>query len=344
MVFALSYAQAAATLAATTVGAEIGLFGQDVVNAVVVVIVVSLFGSSVLASRAAPRIAPAAGAGRSLGSEVVTAIADPDQATRLVPLAARIARTDGGNLVPVHVIADADNDYTIADARANAKGIDEIVRKAGFDADASLRVAASVRQGIRNEIAERDASLLVLGHVGRDPARDLPVRQHERGGRQRLPGPGARGDAGRGADPACGAADPAPRPRRQRARRDAAGDADRRLPRTLRARAGRRHARTARGSRTWRSPTTPSWSPSTAAGPVGERVRGHRATSCCCPAARPASCSTPRRTDRRNRGRVGRGRGRAVPPVGRPVRGRTSGRWSWGAPGAEARGRDAPPR
>ena len=167
MVFALSYAQAAATLAATTVGAEIGLFGQDVVNAVVVVIVVSLFGSSVIAARAAPRIAPAAGAGRSLGSEVVMALADPDQAIRLVPLAARIARTDGGNLVPVHVIADADNEYTIGDARANAKGIDEVVRKAGFDADSSLRVAASIRQGVRNEIAERDASMVVLGHLGR---------------------------------------------------------------------------------------------------------------------------------------------------------------------------------
>jgi Kef-type K+ transport system membrane component KefB len=167
MVFGLSYAQAAATLAATTVGAEIGLFGQDVVNAVVVVIVVSLFGSSVIAARAAPRIAPAAGSGRSLGSEVVTAIADPDQAARLVPLVARIARTDGGNLVPVHVIPDADNEHTIADARANAKSIDEIVRKAGFDADSSLRVAVSIRQGIRNEITERDASLLVLGHLGR---------------------------------------------------------------------------------------------------------------------------------------------------------------------------------
>jgi nucleotide-binding universal stress UspA family protein len=138
-----------------------------VVNAVVVVIVVSLFGSSVIAARSAPRIAPAAGSGRSLGSVVVTAIVDPGQATRLVPLAARIARTDGGNLVPVHVIADADNEHTIVDARTTAKGIDEIVRKAGFDADHSLRVAVSIRQGIRNEITERDASLLVLGHTGR---------------------------------------------------------------------------------------------------------------------------------------------------------------------------------
>jgi nucleotide-binding universal stress UspA family protein len=167
LVFSLSYAQAAATLAATTVGAQIGLFGQDVVNAVVIVIVESLLVASLVAARAAPRVAPAAGGGRSLGAEVVTAMADPAQASRLVPLAARIARTDGGNLVPVHVVADADNPDTIAEARASAKAIDEIVRKAGFETEPSLRVAVSIRQGIRNEIAERDASLLLLGHVGR---------------------------------------------------------------------------------------------------------------------------------------------------------------------------------
>ena len=167
LVFSLSYAQAAATLAATTVGAEIGLFGQDVVNAVVIVIVVSLFVSSVMATRSAPRIAPAAGETRSLGAEVITAIADPGQAALLVPLASRIARTDGGNLVPIHVIADADNEVQIAEARDTAHGIDEVVRKAGFETEPSLRVAVSIRQGIRNEIAERDASLLVLGHVGR---------------------------------------------------------------------------------------------------------------------------------------------------------------------------------
>src|SRR4029079_17380181 len=88
-------------------------------------------------------------------------------AARLGPVVARIARADGGNLVPVHVIADADNAQVIAEARASSKGIDEVVRKAGFDAEPSLRVAVSVRQGIRNEVAELEASLLVLGHVGR---------------------------------------------------------------------------------------------------------------------------------------------------------------------------------
>ena len=132
-----------------------------------IVIVVSLVVSSLVAARAAPLISPSTREGRSLGTEVVTAIADPSQANRLVPLAARIARTDGGNLVPVHVIADADNPDALAEARASAKAIDEIVRKAGFDTDPSLRVAVSIRQGIRNEIAERDASLLMLGHVGR---------------------------------------------------------------------------------------------------------------------------------------------------------------------------------
>src|SRR3954451_1245718 len=167
LVSSLSYAAAAATLATAAVGAQIGLFGQDVVNAVVIVIVVSLLVASLIAARSAPKISPASSDGRSLGTEVVTAIADPEQARRMVPLAARIARTDGGNLVPVHVIADADNSVTLGEARSMSTDVDEVVRKAGFDTEPSLRVASSVRQGIRNEIAERDASLLLLGHVGR---------------------------------------------------------------------------------------------------------------------------------------------------------------------------------
>ena len=55
-VFALSVNQAAATLAATFVGYEIGLFGTTVVNAVLIVIVISVILGSVSAARYAPRL------------------------------------------------------------------------------------------------------------------------------------------------------------------------------------------------------------------------------------------------------------------------------------------------
>lgn len=166
LVFSLSLAQAAATLAATTVGADIGLFGQDVVNAVVVVIVISLFASSLLASKAAPRVAPPSREGRPIGSVVLAPIEEPSVAGRVAGLAERIAQRDAGNVIPVHLVADGEDHRTLEEARAESKAIDDAFRKAGVEAEPSLRVAGSVRQGVRNEISENEASLLVLARHG----------------------------------------------------------------------------------------------------------------------------------------------------------------------------------
>ena len=53
-----------------------------------------------------------------------------------------------------------------------AREIDEAVRRAGIEADPSLRVAQSVRQGVRNEIHEHDGSLLVIARHGAIRAKD----------------------------------------------------------------------------------------------------------------------------------------------------------------------------
>jgi nucleotide-binding universal stress UspA family protein len=173
LAFALSLSQAAATLAATTVGAEIGLLGDDVVNAVVVVIVISLFASSLIAARTAARIVPPGRETRTLGRVLLAAMADAEVATRLVPVVARIARADGGHVVPVHVLADGDEQRSVDAARSTAVAIDGIVRRLGVETEPSLRVAASIRQGIRNEITEADVSLLVLGRHRRLRAQDV---------------------------------------------------------------------------------------------------------------------------------------------------------------------------
>jgi Kef-type K+ transport system membrane component KefB len=56
LLFSMSVAQAAATLAATIVGYDAGLYGSDVVNAVMVVVAVSLIVTSIGTSRFAPEI------------------------------------------------------------------------------------------------------------------------------------------------------------------------------------------------------------------------------------------------------------------------------------------------
>ena len=56
LLFSLSSAQAAATLAATVIGFQLGLFDSSVVNAVLVVILVSVLASTIVATRASERM------------------------------------------------------------------------------------------------------------------------------------------------------------------------------------------------------------------------------------------------------------------------------------------------
>ncbi len=84
-VFGLTVAQAAATLAATRVGFQIGLFGERVVNAVLILIVVSLLLASGFATTAGRRVEAEAAAEAEADVEATRAAA----ASALRPTASR---------------------------------------------------------------------------------------------------------------------------------------------------------------------------------------------------------------------------------------------------------------
>lgn len=161
VMFSLTVAQAAATLAAVSVGTSIGLVGDDVLNATIVVVVVSLLVASVTASRFAPRV-PAAVEEKALGSAVIVPIDDAEAAARVVGLARRIAEPDGGVVLPVHVLADSRDPEAAAAARRTAREIDAVVRRVGLEAEPSLVVARSLVQGVRNSLLQHGGTLVVL--------------------------------------------------------------------------------------------------------------------------------------------------------------------------------------
>jgi Kef-type K+ transport system membrane component KefB len=161
VMFGLTYSQAAATLAAATVGVAIGLFGAHVLNAVIVVIMVSLFVASVVTTRFAARVPPSTEIAANLGDVVVVPLDDPEVARRVLPNIARIAAADGGLVVPVHIVTPGDR-ARMAAARTTAAAIDASASAAGIEAEPSLRVAASIGQGIRNAVASAGGTLLVL--------------------------------------------------------------------------------------------------------------------------------------------------------------------------------------
>ncbi len=96
VVYALTSPQAAATLAATTVGFNIGLFSESVVNAVLVLILVSVTVATIVAERAKRRVEPPAAARHELGEHVLVAVEEPAAAACGLRIASRIAEPVGG--------------------------------------------------------------------------------------------------------------------------------------------------------------------------------------------------------------------------------------------------------
>ncbi len=183
LVYALSSPQAAATLAATIVGHQIGLFSDTVVNAVLVLIVVSLVLASIAAT-VTGRLVPRQPVGNErLGRTVVLALGDEENLLPAARVAARIAEADGGLVVParVHVpVQDADDLRGETGCENNgfdAKTSQATLASTGIDAEILVHADRSVPDGVAHTIHGVDGSVLVLN--ARLETRPRRSRLHE---------------------------------------------------------------------------------------------------------------------------------------------------------------------
>lgn len=166
MIFSMTSPQAAATLAAVMVGLNIGLFGESVVNASLVVILVSVILSTFVAERSVKRIGPAATEHRPLGSHVLVAIEQAEHAMPALYTAAWIAAPEGGTATIV----------TVGDPRNPEQGdeiqerLDQTAAAAGLDAHVVTVHDSSFARGVLNAAASARASL-VLAMIRDEPAR-----------------------------------------------------------------------------------------------------------------------------------------------------------------------------
>lgn len=108
VMFVLTTPQAAATLAATLVGFDIGLFGTQVVNAVLVLILVSILVSTLLADRFAHAIPEPPRDEAALGERVLLATTPEGPSRVALRIAAKIAAADSG-LVDLVVVRTEDD-------------------------------------------------------------------------------------------------------------------------------------------------------------------------------------------------------------------------------------------
>lgn len=167
LMFSISVAQAAATLAATIIGLEAGLYGDDIVNAVMVVVAVSLLITSIGTARYAPKITVPADLQRRPGEAVLLPTGDiPDEElSRVIGLGSRLADPVGGILQPIVVVPSTAPDR-IEWGRTEQNRADRVLRRVGQDVETQLRADRSVSSGINRTAIEHGSSLLLLGWPG----------------------------------------------------------------------------------------------------------------------------------------------------------------------------------
>jgi Kef-type K+ transport system membrane component KefB len=166
LLFSMSVAQAAATLAATVIGYEIGLYGSDVVNAVMVVVAVSLIVTSIGTNRFAREVPPPVDERRRAGETILVPVLDSLEGLPDVLRLGRDLADPAGGLVQPLVPITSSRRSDIQDGRAKQAEVDRVLRKLGGDAETVLRVDRSVSTGLHQAAIETDASLLLLGWPG----------------------------------------------------------------------------------------------------------------------------------------------------------------------------------
>lgn len=172
--FGLSAPQAAATLAVTFVGLEIGLFGETMVNAVIVLIVITVFVGPALVERFGREIAlqedrrpydPSAAPRR-----ILIPIANPATADALMDIAFMLRdRTSNEPLFPLTVVRGTEQGSAAQVADAEKMLAHAVLYAAGADVPVSplTRVDQNIATGMSRAVAETRTSIVVVGWDGR---------------------------------------------------------------------------------------------------------------------------------------------------------------------------------
>jgi len=157
VVFGLSVAQAAATLAATFVGLDIGLFTTSTVNAVMIVVVVTLVLASLCATRFGAEVPKPAPDSSRIGRTVLAHVDSADDAAAVLAVAASVAGADSGVVLPTFVVADG----AAAPDDALCAAVDHEITRLALDAELEVRHDRSVTDGLLHATESHRASLVV---------------------------------------------------------------------------------------------------------------------------------------------------------------------------------------
>ncbi|MBF2035681.1 MAG: cation:proton antiporter [Leptolyngbyaceae cyanobacterium T60_A2020_046] len=180
VMFGLSVAQAASTLAAITVAFDIDLVDELAVNGTIAMILVSCVLSPWVVARWGNKMEtqPEAEKGQpvtaeatqvALGQRVVVPVANPSTEDNLLQLAVILTKRVKGTLLPLHVLVDRNAPVTPHDRMRQRQLLDaaeEIAHAATIPVEAVGRIDDAIDGGIIRTVQERDADLLICGWKG----------------------------------------------------------------------------------------------------------------------------------------------------------------------------------
>ncbi|WP_225886547.1 cation:proton antiporter [Leptolyngbya sp. PCC 6406] len=175
VMFGLSVAQAASTLAAVTVAFNIDLVDELTVNGTIAMILVSCIASPWITARWGRDFQPQesseteAKSDALWGGRVLVPVANPNTENNLLQLALILVKRGEGTLLPIHVVSDAGEAvpaHALTQQTQLLAAAEQMAHAAVAQVETIGRVDDSVDKGIIRAVAERHASLIICGWKG----------------------------------------------------------------------------------------------------------------------------------------------------------------------------------
>ncbi|HEY9835845.1 MAG TPA: cation:proton antiporter [Vampirovibrionales bacterium] len=173
VMFGLSVAQAASTLAAITVAYEIKLVDEVTVNGIIAMILVSCIASPWITAKWGKGVKPEEKTttleSAGLTDRVLVPVANPSTEDNLLTLAILLAKNSKGTLLPLHVLSDKNSkispEQRIQQTQLLAAA-ETIAHAATVAVEPIGRIDAEISGGIVRSASERNATLIICGWKG----------------------------------------------------------------------------------------------------------------------------------------------------------------------------------
>ncbi|MBD6615976.1 cation:proton antiporter [Komarekiella sp. 'clone 1'] len=174
LMFGLSVAQAASTLAAITVAYKIELVDQLTVNGTIAMILVTCIASPWVTNQWGQKLKPGEVSSQSretgsLGDRVLVPVANPSTEDNLLKLAILLTKSATGTLLPLHILLENSSFISPEDKARQSQLLstaEMIAHAAVVNVTPIGRIDESIDKGIARVAEEKQASVIVCGWKG----------------------------------------------------------------------------------------------------------------------------------------------------------------------------------